>query len=133
VTIHGVGNETAGRNDDLVTFIALCILSGLLAVALFLSGRGKLAGEKNQMATMRRVNFPPGKVWFLAVVELSAAIGLVAGLFWRPIGIAAAIGLVAYFAGAVIAHLRLGDRAVAVPAGLMAAAAAVLILAVVQS
>jgi uncharacterized membrane protein YphA (DoxX/SURF4 family) len=133
VTIHQVGNEGAERNAHPVTFIAIAALSGVLAVVLFLSGAGKLAGEKTQVATMRRVNFPADKVWLLAVVEIAAGVGLVAGLFWPPIGFAAAVGLVAYFVAAVGAHLRQSDRAVAVPIALMTAAAVVLVLRAVST
>ncbi|WP_396134450.1 DoxX family protein [Arthrobacter oryzae] len=45
-------------------------------------------------------------------LELAAAAGLLAGLAFWPIGIAAGIGAVLYFAGAIVAHLRVGDRAV---------------------
>jgi hypothetical protein len=49
--------------------------------------------------------------WFpwLAACELVGAAGLLLGLVWPPIGMAAAVGLVVYFACAVGAHLRVGD------------------------
>ena len=49
--------------------------------------------------------------WFvpLAVLEFAAALGLLAGIFYRPLGIAAGIGAVLYFVGALIAHLRAKD------------------------
>ena len=34
---------------------------------------------------------------------------LVIGIRWPPIGIAAGIGLVLYFVGAIVSHLRVGD------------------------
>jgi hypothetical protein len=37
-----------------------------------------------------------------------ATIGLVVGIAWAPIGLAAAVGLILYFFGA-IAHLGMGD------------------------
>jgi len=49
--------------------------------------------------------------WFpwLAACEFAGAVGLLIGLAWAPIGIAAAVGLVLYFLGAIVAHLRVGD------------------------
>ena len=45
----------------------------------------------------------------LAACELAGALGLVLGI-WSPwVGVAAAIGLVIYFVGAVASHLRVGD------------------------
>lgn len=45
----------------------------------------------------------------LAALEIAAAIGIVIGLWWVPLGIAAAIGAVAYFVGAILAHVRVKD------------------------
>jgi hypothetical protein len=49
-------------------------------------------------------------------------------LFWWPIGIAAAVGVVLYFAGAVGAHLRVKDRNFAPALVLFAVAVAALVL-----
>ncbi len=44
------------------------------------------------------------------VTDLSAgAAGLLAGLLWAPIGIAAVVGVIAYFALAIAAHIRAHD------------------------
>ena len=45
----------------------------------------------------------------LAACEFAGALGLVLGIWWPLIGIAAGIGLVLYFVGAVVSHLRVGD------------------------
>ena len=46
---------------------------------------------------------------FIGWCQLAAVIGLIAGLFWRPLAIAAATGLLLLLVGAVIAHQRVGD------------------------
>jgi len=48
------------------------------------------------------------RAWWnwLGAAKAAGAAGLVAGLFWTPIGIAAAIGLVLYFLGAVVTVAR---------------------------
>lgn len=91
-------------------FVVTAIVSGLLAAALAMSARFKLAKDPKVIDGMAKVGVAPDKVWLLAVAELAGAVGLVAGLFWWPIGIAAAIGVVLYFVGAVSAHLRVHDR-----------------------
>ena len=45
----------------------------------------------------------------LAASELAGALGLVVGIWWPWVGVAAGIGLVIYFVGAVVSHLRVGD------------------------
>jgi hypothetical protein len=53
----------------------------------------------------------------------------VAGLFWWPLGAAAAAGVVLYFVGAVASHLRVRDlKGTAPSAVLLLAAIAALIL-----
>jgi hypothetical protein len=96
-------------------------VSIVFALLLSLSAGGKFARQEMQMATMRRVGFPEDKVWLLASAELAGAAGLVAGLFWwRPFGIAAGAGLVLYFLGAIVSHLRKRELAIA-GAGVMLA------------
>ena len=51
----------------------------------------------------------------LAPLEILGAIGLIVGLFAPPVGVAAAIGVLCYFAGALSFHVRAGDRSLAPP------------------
>ena len=59
--------------------------------------------------TYARVGVPEARLNALAVVLIAGAGGLVAGLFWAPIGVAAATGLAIYFVLAILAHIRAGD------------------------
>ncbi|MCD0443927.1 DoxX family protein [Glycomyces sp. A-F 0318] len=43
---------------------------------------------------------------FLGLVKGAAAVGLAVGLFWRPLGIAAAVGLVVFFVLATALHVK---------------------------
>jgi len=91
-------------------FIAYAVVAVLLALALVMSARGKLVRDERQVAVIHgTVNVPMSWFPFLATCELAGAVGLIVGLFYLPIGIAAAAGVVLYFAGAVIAHLRASD------------------------
>jgi hypothetical protein len=80
------------------------------------------------LATIDAVRFPRNQLWLLATAEIAGAIGLVSGLYWWPVGVAAAIGVILYFVGAVIAHLRVGDKDIASVAILLAASLAALAL-----
>lgn len=54
----------------------------------------------------------PRPWWFwLGAAKALGSVGLVVGLWVPPIGVAAAIGLVAYFLGAVVTVLRARDMA----------------------
>lgn len=55
--------------------------------------------------------------WFLplGLVKIAGALGLLAGIAYRPLGIAAATGVVLYFLGAVMTHVRGGDKKEAPP------------------
>jgi hypothetical protein len=60
----------------------------------------------------------------LAACEFAGAVGAVVGIWWPLLGIAAGIGLVLYFAGAIVSHLRVGDIKGVGPAVFMAVLAA---------
>jgi uncharacterized membrane protein YphA (DoxX/SURF4 family) len=109
-------------------FIADAVIASLLAAALLLSGQGKLAKDPRQLKTMTSVGFPEDRMWLLASAEIAGAAGLVAGLFWWPIGVAAAIGVVLYFIGAVGAHLRVRDTSFAPALVMLLIAVAALVL-----
>lgn len=105
-------------------FVAAAIVSVLLALALVGSAAGKLSKNPQQIESITKVGFPADRIPLLAAAEIAGAVGLVAGLFWWPVGVAAAVGVVAYFVGAVVMHLRAGDKAIAPAAVLLVVAAA---------
>lgn len=111
-------------------FITYVVVAILLAAMLAMSGRGKLANDERITRPLTTViGVPPKWFPFLAACEIAGALGLVAGIFFAPLGIAAAIGVVLYFLGAAVAHLRVGDtKGLAAPLPLLVVAAAALIL-----
>ncbi|MCX5167505.1 DoxX family protein [Streptomyces antibioticus] len=112
-------------------FIAYVVVASLLAVVLIGSGRAKLVRDEKITEGMHKIGVPDS--WFprLSALEIAAALGLIAGIFYRPLGIAAGIGIVAYFIGAVITHLRAKDTAgLPMPAVLIVVGAAALVLGV---
>lgn len=61
--------------------------------------------------TMTRVRVPRRALVPLALLKLAGALGLLIGIGVPPIGVAAAIGLVLFFIGAITAHIRVRDYA----------------------
>jgi len=111
--------------------ITTLTLSIVFACLLVVSAIGKLVRAETQMATIRHVGFPEKWVPLLAGAELAGAAGLVVGIWYWPIGVAAAVGLILYFAGAVASHLLKRDWNVTASGVLLVAAITVLILRLV--
>ena len=113
-------------------FIVAVVVSVLLALVLSGSAYAKLTKDPKVVATLvGTVGVPEERLWMLAALELAGAAGLLIGLFWAPLGIAAAIGVVLYFIGAVIGHLRVRDTApasIGAPAVILLVAVAALVL-----
>lgn len=111
---------------------AYIIVAALLTLACLLTGGAKLAGT----ADMRRRAAHLGVPWWGYVVigclEVLAAAGLVVGIWWSPLGAAAAGGLVLLMIGAIAMHARAGEpRKTMLPAlvvGILAATALTLAL-----
>jgi DoxX-like family len=85
------------------------VTSGLAALLAFAAIR-KLSHQEAVVQSYVRVGVPPDKLDYLAYVLLAGAAGLVLGLFWAPIGVAAGAGVVCYFVLAVAAHIRHHDE-----------------------
>lgn len=93
-------------------FIAYCVLALVYAVMLAFSGVTKLQHHPDAIQIIHeRVGVPLAFFPLLAACEFAAAIGLVAGIRWPTLGLAAATGAGVYFAGAILSHVRVGDVA----------------------
>lgn len=86
--------------------IALIVIAALLGVAAAISGLGKLRRMPQVVESMHSVGVTDRQIPLLAALELLGALGLLVGIWVPVIGIAAAIGLMVYFLGAVVSHLR---------------------------
>jgi hypothetical protein len=107
------------------------IVSALLAAILAAAAVRKLSHREEVVASYERVGVPPERLDHLALILLAGAAGLVIGLFWAPIGIAAAIGVICYFVLAIVAHVRHHDeRHLPTPVAIEVLAVATLILRV---
>lgn len=90
---------------------AASVLSVVLAVVSLAVGVPKVLLKGEIPESLRRMGLVDGLVRFIGLAELAATAGLVIGLFWRPLGIAAAAGLAVLLACATVAHARAGDYA----------------------
>jgi hypothetical protein len=110
-------------------FIAYVFLAVMLSLLLFISARPDITRDPKVTEGLKALEVPDS--WFLplGLVKIAGALGLLAGIAYRPLGIAAAIGVVLYFLGAVITHLRAGDKkGVGTPAVIMLVSVAPLVL-----
>ena len=112
---------------------AALVLSALLGLSMAFSAAGKLRRDPKIIAIMEHVGLNAGQIKALALTELAATVGLLSTSWLPTLGLAAAIGSILYFAGAVIAHSRkhdpIADVAPAVFLTVVAAATAYLISA----
>jgi DoxX-like family len=89
---------------------AYLVATVLVALLVAFSGFGKIRRDPRQLKVLHEtVGVPLNYIPLLAACEFAGALGLVAGIWWPALGIAAAIGLVLYVVGAVVSHLRVGD------------------------
>ncbi|NGN65515.1 DoxX family protein [Streptomyces sp. A7024] len=92
-------------------FVATVVITAVLAASLAASVALKLSHKPDVVEGYARVHVPEERLNALAGVLACAVAGLIAGLFWAPIGIAAATGVTVYFLLACGAHVRFRDTA----------------------
>lgn len=85
-------------------------LTVVLSLVLVGSALAKVRRQKSLVASMRGIGVPDTWLPRLAALEIAGAAGLLAGLAFRPLAVAAGVGVVLYFAGAVFFHARAHDR-----------------------
>jgi uncharacterized membrane protein YphA (DoxX/SURF4 family) len=90
--------------------IALVILGGFIGFAISFSAFGKIKRIPGAVETLAAAGVKPEQFNRLATLELLGSLGLLVGIWVKPIGIAAALGIALYFIGAQTAHLRVKDK-----------------------
>ena len=104
---------------------AYLLITVLFAAMVAFSGLGKIRRDPRIVHVIHEVVGVPLKYFsLLAGCELAGALGLVLGIWWPAMGVAASIGLVLYFVGATVSHLRVGDVKGIGPAAFMLVVAA---------
>jgi len=90
-------------------FAATVAVSALLATLMSYAAVRKLTHRPEVVATYARVGVPEERLNLLAATLMTGAAGLLLGLAWAPLGVAAGAAIVAYFLAAIVAHIRSGD------------------------
>jgi hypothetical protein len=108
-------------------FIAVSLL---LAAACLLPATAKLAGHPKMRASAAHFSIPWPRYQLIGVAELAGAAGIIAGLRWHRLGVAAAAGMVLLLLGALLTHRRAKDAAKEAAPALLALAITVGYLAI---
>lgn len=87
----------------------LAMVVSVLVGLLLVTGIGKIVRAEPIEHNLDAADVPEKRFNQLATLEILAAIGIVVGLLVPPLGILTGACLLAYFAGAMVAHLRAGD------------------------
>lgn len=106
-------------------FTAYVIVAVVLAAMLLFAAYGKYAKVGPHVELLNSAKVPREWYWWLALLDLAGAAGLVLGIWVPWIGLAAAVGVTLYFVGAAVMHVREGDSK-----GLPAVAALAILAAV---
>jgi uncharacterized membrane protein YphA (DoxX/SURF4 family) len=85
--------------------IALNIFGALLAFAAIGSAIAKLKKVPDVMEAMASVGVKANQIKVLAFLEIAGGLGIIAGIWNKPLGILASACLILYFAGALFAHI----------------------------
>jgi len=105
-------------------------VSLLLAAACLLPAAGKLLGHPKMRLSAAHLGIPWPRYRLIGVAELTAAAGVLAGLWWHPLGLAVATGMVLLLLGAVITHRRASDGGKEMAPALLALAITLAYLAI---
>ena len=113
-------------------FIAYVVVTLLAAAANIFSATLDFIRYKQVLINMAKAGVSESWITMLGALKAAGAIGLLVGIGVPLIGTAAAIGLILFFVGAIITHLRAQDYSfgLAVVFLLLAVAALVLKLGV---
>jgi uncharacterized membrane protein YphA (DoxX/SURF4 family) len=86
-------------------------ISLLLAMACLLPAVGKLTGQPTMRQSAEHFGIPWSRYRLIGVAELAAAAGILMGLWWHPLGVAAAAGMAVLLIGALVTHRKAADSA----------------------
>jgi len=86
--------------------VALVVVTVIAIAANAVESVANFMGAAWVKQNSRAVGVPDSWLPFLGVVKGAAALGLAAGFVWRPLGVAAAIGLVVFFVLATALHVK---------------------------
>ena len=109
-------------------FIAYIAVTVLAAGANLFSAGADFVRYEQVTVNMARTGVPESWMTMLGILKAAGALGLLVGFVVPPIGIAAAVGLILFFVGAIITHLRGHFYAFTLPVSFLTLVVAALVL-----
>jgi hypothetical protein len=88
---------------------AKVIVTALLAALFGFASLIKVVGLRQSLAIRDHLGVKPVQWRLIGLLELAGVAGVLVGLVWPPIGVAAAIGLALLVLGAIVFHVRASD------------------------
>jgi hypothetical protein len=114
-------------------FAAYLTVTGLTVAANLFSATCDFVRYKQVSIAMAKAGVPESLMTLLGILKAAGALGLLVGIGLPLIGTAAAIGLMLFFIGAIITHLRAHDYSLGPATLFLALAVSALILRLVTS
>ena len=114
-------------------FTAYIVVTILAAAANIFSATLDFIRYKQILINMGRVGVPESWITMLGILKAAGALGLLIGIWVPLIGTTAAIGLVLFFVGAIITHLRARDYSFGLAVVFLLLAVAALVLRLTSS
>ena len=88
---------------------AKVIVTALLAALFGFASLIKVVGLRQSLAIRDHLGVKPVQWRLIGLLERAGVAGVLVGLVWPPIGVAAAIGLALLVLGAIVFHVRASD------------------------
>lgn len=89
--------------------VVIAALSVAAASVFLFAGTQKILMWPRVTTNLHRLGVGPGLIRMIGTLEVAGAVGLIAGIWCAPLGIAAAAGFLFLLTGALIYHARAGD------------------------
>ncbi|MFI6366793.1 DoxX family protein [Nocardia sp. NPDC050630] len=90
------------------------VLTLAVGLLFLVTGAVKLIGLRQSLEIRDRLRISPVLWRLTGALEVAGALGAGLGIYFRPVGIAAIVGLAALMIGAIMARLRVRDAVSAV-------------------
>jgi hypothetical protein len=114
-------------------FTAYVVVIVLAAVANAFSATLDFARYEQVLINMTKAGVPHSWLTMLGTLKAAGALGLLVGIGVPLIGTAAAVGLILFFVGAIITHLRARDHGFGLAVAFLLLAVAALVLGLASS
>lgn len=88
----------------------LYITAALVAAGFMAAGSAKLVKAPAMVTRADHVGFNAKAYQLIGAAEIAGALGVLGGLWYIPLGYSAGAGLLLLMAGALVTHIRVGDK-----------------------